>query len=391
MTAPREWPPGRPRVLATDAWLANAGDAAIALALDGIIRELAPAASILHSSYQHDLIGPRLAGLTCVPPLDALLGTRWAPPAPGWEDAGAQLVEGADLVICQGGGFLVEAYEPRTRLASLADVVRRGKPLVLAGVTIDHFRSAPLRADLHTVLAGAALTVVRDPMSLAHAGDCGAVDVVLGTDLALAFFTEPPPDRERHDIGVVLTDHHPDAARRPQLADLASVVLREAVDAAAGQPVTVWSTVQGEPDVAREDDSRIAADAIAALSESSRATVRMEPGYIDPARAIEASATCRALITMRMHPALFAAGSGTPFALMLGGQRTGVFAGSTLAARVVAPSDREGISAAISATCGEAAPVPTWEALAPLRARLDDTRSRLAELLDRVEAGIEAG
>jgi polysaccharide pyruvyl transferase WcaK-like protein len=382
--APRKWPPGQPRILATDAWLANAGDAAIALALERMLCELAPTGAVLHAAYQHDRIGPLLPELICVPPLEDLLGTPWAPPAPGWETAGSALVDAADLVVCQGGGFLVEAYEPWARLATLAEVVRRGKPLAFVGVTVDRFTRAPSRADLHTMFTRAQLTVVRDPPSAVFAADCGAADVVLGTDLALAMFADRPGERDRQGVGVVLTDHHADPARRSQLEEVAKSVLRVVIEHAAGRPVTVWSTVQGERDVAREDDGEIARRAVAALSDSQRDAVKIETGYVPPARAIELAGTCEALVSMRMHPALFAAGAGTPYALVLGGQRTGVFSGSTLADRIVAPRDAGGVAAAVRAVLAEPAPAATWDALAPLRSRLDDTRSRLGELVERV-------
>ena len=42
MTAAAGWPPGRPRVLVTAAWMATAGDAAFAIATEGVVRDLAP-------------------------------------------------------------------------------------------------------------------------------------------------------------------------------------------------------------------------------------------------------------------------------------------------------------------------------------------------------------
>lgn len=83
------WPPGRPRVLVTDAWLANAGDGAIALAVDRMVHAAAPGAAVLHAAYQADLVGGAYPGLAFVPPLDALLGVEGAPAAAHWSgDAG---------------------------------------------------------------------------------------------------------------------------------------------------------------------------------------------------------------------------------------------------------------------------------------------------------------
>ena len=139
-----------------------------------MLREIAPNAAILHAAYQWDEYGPRIPVLNPVPPLEHLLGTPWAPPLPGFEHAGAALVDEADAVVCQGGGFLVEAYSPRARLAALADTVRRGKPLALLGIALGHFEEPAARRDLTTVLERAGVVVVRDRQSLQHAEDAGA-------------------------------------------------------------------------------------------------------------------------------------------------------------------------------------------------------------------------
>jgi len=52
----REWPPGRPRILVSDAWLANAGDGAIALATQQRLERLAAQAAIVHAAYQGDIL-----------------------------------------------------------------------------------------------------------------------------------------------------------------------------------------------------------------------------------------------------------------------------------------------------------------------------------------------
>src|SRR5204862_5475939 len=93
------WPAGRPRVLVTDAWLANAGDAAIALVVDRIIRRAAPGAAVLHAAYQHELGAATYPQLSFVPALDALVGAEMAPPFPRVDPvAGRDLVAAADVV-----------------------------------------------------------------------------------------------------------------------------------------------------------------------------------------------------------------------------------------------------------------------------------------------------
>src|SRR6185503_91700 len=95
----REWPPGRPRILVSDAWLANAGDGAIALATQARIARLAPGAAILHAAYQGDLLADAYPELALVPPLAALAGvTPGIPEYQGWSEAeGTQLLAGADV------------------------------------------------------------------------------------------------------------------------------------------------------------------------------------------------------------------------------------------------------------------------------------------------------
>ena len=382
MTAEVEWPPGRPRILITDSWLANAGDAAISLGLDATVRTIAPTASILHASYQYREIGPLLGDLRFVAPLEELLGTPWAPPGPGWEERGAELVAAADLVICQAAGALVEAYGSVARIVALSDVVERGIPLALVGLTASPWSRAAARRELRKVFGAAALVTVRDPHSLAVAADLGAGQPVFGTDPALALFPEFRHQSTRSGISVVLTNHHPDAERRRAAREAAGRVLREVVAAAAGEPVSVWSTVQGFPALAGEDDAEVAAELVSDL-DLERGTIEVLTGYITPRRAIDLVAGSRALVTMRLHPSLMAAATGTPFALVLDGQRTGVFDGTGLETRIVNPFDSDGPRVLIDRILGEPSdPVGLWNALSPLRNRLEDTHARLRQVIE---------
>ena len=89
MTPPAfDWTAGWPRVLVGDGWLVNAGDAAIALAVDRLVRSVWPDSAVLHASYHADLVADALPELAFVPPLDALLGVDGADPmADGWTSA----------------------------------------------------------------------------------------------------------------------------------------------------------------------------------------------------------------------------------------------------------------------------------------------------------------
>ncbi len=390
---PREarWPDGHPRILLADAWLANAGDAAIAVALDRVVREIAPGAAVLHAAYQWDTVGPLVPDLTFVPPLEDLLGTPWAPPAPRWEIAGAALVEQSDLVICQGGGYLVEAYQPLARLAALAKVLAAGKRLALVGISMGSFRDAEHLRYLRAILRGAELVVVRDEASLAHAREAGAREPVIGTDLALGLFADtlatPVSTGTRHGVSVVVTDHHPIHAARIEQAAVADAVLRAAIESAGEEPITVWSTVQGDARAAREDDLELARRLVARLPAPAQRAIAIVEGLVTPDRAIDLVRGSRALVTMRMHPALFAAATGTPFALVLGDDRSGLFAETPFEACIAAPNDPLAVDAVIRAAVDGSTNgartverVPS-EALAPLCTRFDVMTDRLSTLL----------
>lgn len=126
---------------------------------------------------------------------------------------------------------------------------------------------------------------------------------------------------------------------------------------------------------------------MAGLPAAASGNVELVAGYVPPLKAIEAAAGCRAIVTMRLHPALFAAASGTPFGLVLDGQRTEVLADTPLAGRVASPHDRAAIAAVIGRAVGGQDDEDFWESLGPLRARLADVGRRLGVWLAAVTPG----
>ena len=84
---------------------------------------------------------------------------------------------------------------------------------------------------------------------------------------------------------------------------------------------------------------------------------------------------------MRLHPFLLAVASGTPAGLILGGQRADILAGTALLERVADPTDAESVRRVVARALEPTAPLDLWEALLPLRRRLDETRGRLAGFL----------
>ncbi|MGE3620973.1 MAG: polysaccharide pyruvyl transferase family protein [Acidimicrobiia bacterium] len=390
---PRGWPPGSPRVLVTDAWLPNAGDAAIALATQQLVGALAPGAAVLHAAHGAAEVGHHYPELDLVPPLARLLGTRWAPPAPGWAHEGPALVGAADLVVSQGGGFLREGYEPWSRLDALARVAE-ARPLVLLGQTIGRFGRAFARRDLGRVLRHAARVVVRDPRSAWHAVELGAPPgvVELGADTAL-FLVDPPddastaPDGPRGPVGVVLSAEvvPGEEARRGALA---TELLRVVAAARPGDRLEVWSSAQGTD---TEVDHLAATAAHDALDPADRDRVALVEGHVPAGGLVERSGRAPLLVSMRFHPALLAAARGVPAVVVTDPQKAAAFQGTPMAGRaVVSGPDAPARVAALLA-----GPAPQDPAGARFRAalaeRLAVTRAALAEALAGAAAGTTPG
>jgi polysaccharide pyruvyl transferase WcaK-like protein len=383
VTAPGPtWPPGGPRVLVTDGWLTNAGDAAIALATDALVRRLAPGAAVVHAAYGADLVGGRYPGLCTVSPLEDLTGTRWAPHVPGSEAAGVDLVAGADLVVSQGGGFLHEAYRPWARIDALARAAAAGVPVVVLGQTIGDVSLTFARRALGALLRDARLVVVRDPASRHHVVSLG-VDpgrVVLGTDVALALVPEAPQRAPGAGsapggppggpISVVLAaDPLPGRGRARE--PLAAVLLRAVADRCPSADLRVWSSAQGIP--GRSDDHRAAATAVAALPAAARVRVTTVGGHVDAHHMLELARDSSAVVSMRLHPALLAARQGVPAVLLLEDAKADVLAGFGPGAAVVRgsrPVDAEAAAARLAGVLGsEVGPGPV-ERLAAMEAAL---------------------
>jgi polysaccharide pyruvyl transferase WcaK-like protein len=315
-------------VLVTDAWLANAGDGAISLATERRVREVAPGAAILHAAYQGDLVAEAYPQLQIVPPLSGLLGVvPKLPELAGWHpERASQLVADADAVLCQGGGFSIEHYGGGERLRAWELVVEEGKPLAFGAQTVGPFREARNRAPLRRAYRGARAIAVRDRESALNVIEVsGAADrVIVTADEAFTLFPDPPADvRERRGVAVTLS---PDEAiardgssadRRWLLPELAATVTG-LVEALRPEPITLMSTQQGLGGAGRglRDDSAFAAEVMAALPARVAGAVDCTTEYLPPLRFAERVATHRALLTMRMHPAILALSCGLPVVLL---------------------------------------------------------------------------
>lgn len=388
------WPSGRPRVLVTDGWLANAGDTAIALAADSLVCSVWPGAAVLHASYHAELVAGTVPELDFVPPLDALLGVDGADPMrDGWTSAdGERLVRDADLVMSQGGGFLLEHYEPWPRLFAHVRVVDLRVPFAIIGQTIGAFRAARARALLRRSLGAAAAVTLRDAPSVAHAIDLGAdpARVAKTSDLSLLLFPDPPRARvggaDASGVAVVLTRHEQQSpGNDADRARLSAQVLAEVLDRTGdAERVTLLSTVQGLGRHGFEDDSEVATAAVGMLEPRQRERVDVLDGNLGPRTVIETLARHRAVVTQRLHPALFSLSQGVPTAVLVDADKVGALDGVDLGpARCERPADRGARNAALATVLTPNARRGTelWLSLAPARERAARNRDVLAGVL----------
>ncbi|GAA2726140.1 polysaccharide pyruvyl transferase family protein [Cellulomonas aerilata] len=383
----RGWPAGGPRVLLTDCWLQNAGDAAIAIATQRMVEQLAPGAVVVHAAYGRAAVGHHYPDLRLAPPLDALLGTRWAEPAAGDREAGRAFVADADLVISQGGGFLREGYSPWARVDSLARAVDLTGSVALLGQTVGVFRTAFGRRLLGAgVLSRASVVLVRDAGSRASAVELGAdpARVHLGTDFSLELVgadlgagpTAPPADPGT--VGVVLSDHvvPGESADRGLLA---ARFLAAVLERSGDRPVTAWSSSQGVP--GDSDDDVVARTAVERLPAHQRDRVTVPAGHLDAYDLYRWSAAFGSLVSMRFHPALLAAAQGIPSVLAMSDPKVAFFDGSPLRARVVTGHD----AASARHAAGLVLPTPgradPRDLLGPVADRLAVNRRVVADLL----------
>jgi polysaccharide pyruvyl transferase WcaK-like protein len=389
------WPAGRPRILVADAWLANAGDGAISLATDALIRQVSPGAAILHAAHQSDVLRHHYPSLDFVPPLAAILGVSPRPPeAEGWDEGDlAAIVAEADVVLSQGGGFLIERYKPWRRLATYERALELGVPYGFVAQTIGRFEQEEKRASLARAIRGATVVGVRDRRSLENVVDLGRPEsrVRLAADAAFALFPSPPEPADRSGVALVLSRHPPTgengfASDDPELVASLTEVVRRVAEVIAPESLTLFSTTQGLGSLDRrlEDDEPLAKEVIAGLPERLRRQIRHVRGYLAPDRAAELIARHRALISMRMHPLIFALSQGVPAVAVTKAHKVLDLLTDLGMEDMVAPwLDPRGIEATLRTALEPGAPQGTelWTRLDGARRRADVNGELVAELL----------
>src|SRR5205085_7792225 len=134
----------------------------------------------------------------------------------------------------------------------------------------------------------------------------------------------PADGRARDGVAVVLTTHEQQSPGDDiDRARLSARVLGDVLDRTGDERVTVLSTAQGLGSQGFEDDSVVAATAVASLEPERRRRVDVVDGYLGPRAAIEVLGRHRAVVTQRLHPALFALPQGVPTAVLVDAGKVG--------------------------------------------------------------------
>jgi polysaccharide pyruvyl transferase WcaK-like protein len=315
-----------PPLVVGDVWLANAGDAAIALAMAASLRHALPDVDVAFCCHQRALVGHHYPALAPEPPLDALVGDdgRWLSTTDRrGADRARALVDGAALVVASGGGYLYEHYGMERRLEVFERVLEHGRPLALFAQSIGAPRDSVVRARLAAILDAATLVLVRDEASLAAVHALGVREQVHRTADEAVLLRAPATRHREPGALLVCASVHPwsqgQAVLVPGEEELAALgaALERALIAGTVSRVTLASTVQGHggPQLALEDDQLAATRVREAVSPPVRERVHIAQGHLDARAFLALVAQHDLAISMRMHGALLAAVAGTPVLL----------------------------------------------------------------------------
>ena len=307
MTEPR-WPAGAgPRVLVADGWWANAGDAAIGLAMAASLHRLLGEIRLVFCVHHRPLVGPHYPELDLVDPLHELV------------DAAPGFVAAADAVISQGGGFLFEPYGPGFRLAAYRRVVEMGVPLAFWAQSVGWFGDPALRRELSACWDSARTVIARDRPSAEHVVAAGAVRRPAVTADEALLLGARGPEAPSGVVGIALNDRPAAAVPWTQRAAPRNGALdrhAELVErlVASGRRIRAFSTVQdldGAPSGVDNDAAHHRA-LLAVLPADVAAEVEVVDGYVTPARFRSLARGLEAVVSERMHAAMLAMLEGVP-------------------------------------------------------------------------------
>lgn len=318
-------------ILVTDGWLANAGDAAIYMAMRESLQAELPGARIAFSCHHRDLVGDRYPELDQAPPLDSLAGVQW--PWTSERDLAERetierLVEEADVVLAPGGGRLLERYQPEGRFRIYEELLARGKRLMFYAQSIGRFEDPELSSRMGAILEAAELVLLRDePSHAAVLEQRSAENVHLTADEALLLgerhrWRRRTSGARPRSLLVTVTSHpwlsnDGDAEIEKEQLEAIGGSLARMLKAGTVESVCLASTTQGlgGPELALEDDAEAAWAVQHAVPWPLQQQVEWRTEYVSASEYMQLAAGHGAVVSMRMHGAILATVSGAPVLL----------------------------------------------------------------------------
>lgn len=303
----------------------------MALAMSEALCRALGRVTLSFAAHHRNLVGDRYPELDLVPPLTTLVGQEgaWTTPSDRQQRHLLQeLIDGADLVIATGGGYLYERYGPEARIRAYEGLLDAGNRLAFYAQSVGRFSNPALRKRMRAVLEAADLVLLRDQASVDAVRDLG-VSRTLHLTADEATLLSPPRPAPRSTDLLVCASLHPwtrgDSVTTPgEMLEAIGTALDRALASGAIRNATLASTVQGlgGPEWALEDDTHAAEQVFAALTTDVRARVRKIDGYVSVREFLALAAAHDKALSMRMHGAILAAIAGTPVVLANGSDKT---------------------------------------------------------------------
>jgi colanic acid/amylovoran biosynthesis protein len=330
------------RVVITNCQLYNGGDAAIAVAIMGLIARafgrsteitiLDPSAEGTRKYYPDlhigqmpyhkfgkrrrfivDLLGFSVTTLLARLPLFSTITER----------STISIYDRADLVISTGGTYLVEQYDLTPRIYELFLALAARRPLVFFAQSLGPFVKEGNRRALRKVFGASPLIMVRDARSRRHLLELG-IDSAKIHVVADAAFSLVDPDvirdakfKEIETPRVAVSVRHWDHFRAQSPVSGMNTYKRSVARAvewlvAVKQAEVVFiSTCQGIPEYWAQD-SVIAQEIVAILSREARSSVTVDHEFRSPQQLIDKLRTFDFAVATRMHMAILSLAAGLP-------------------------------------------------------------------------------
>ncbi|CAN5607816.1 polysaccharide pyruvyl transferase family protein [soil metagenome] len=228
----------------------------------------------------------------------------------------------ADLIISNGGTYLVPHYNLLRPILNCELALSLRRPLVFFPQSLGPFDSTPYRDRLRHLFCRAARIVVRDELSAEHLRALQIPEELIGLSADAAFALARPAgtwssrsggERPRVAVSVREWAHYRNGSgggeQEGYLAGIAAAVTH--LVRRHGADVTFLSTCQGMPEY-WIDDSVCARQIAGRLPPDVAPHVRVDAAFRDPRELMGELAAYDAIIATRMHAAILALCAGLP-------------------------------------------------------------------------------